>query len=210
MGRMGWNIGGITVAGRRLERHRRASRLLQPRHFLRRRKPLYWATAYPPSLGYYHTATVRQTQCTSLTHLDMTRTNATVRVCSLLRWLKILGEAVEEIFQCPSPAHTPPPEALAVESPSAPTAGWTSFLKPTVQPSMDLFKYGIGFFVLRKIRFVVLNVYILHVYTTTLLLWSVNAALMNENGFSWERITLTNSFLNSIPDDLAAAFLWKS
>ena len=42
---------GRTAASRWLERHKRASRLLQPRHFLRRRKPLYWATARTPSLG---------------------------------------------------------------------------------------------------------------------------------------------------------------
>lgn len=177
---MGWNIGGITVAGRRLKRHRRASRLLQPRHFLRRRKPLYWATAHPPSLGYYHTATACQTQCISFTHLDMTQATATVKMCSLIGWFEVDGRAVVEIFHCPSPAHTPPPEAL---SPSAPTAGWTSFLKPRVQPTMDLIQIWHRFF------FSVFSVLHIHILYT-------NTVVNYENGFSWNRMFHTNTFIS--------------
>lgn len=190
---MVWNIGGITVAGRRLERHRRASRLLQPRHFLRQRKPLYWATAYTPSLGYFHTATATnhsaQVKLTWMWH----KTTATVRVCSSLRWFKIFGEPVVEIYRCPSPAHTHRLKLSPSSPPSAPTAGRTSFLKPRVQPSMDPFKHGIGVFPGKYVQLYLKWRYftLLH-YKTHWHVWfrSVNAALINENRLFREQLSV--------------------
>lgn len=118
--------------------------LLQPRHFLRRRKPLYWTHSAPTQPRLEPSRHSRpQAHYTSLSHLDTTRGTTAERlqgVDGLRAGERRSVKAGEESPRCRSAARSAPPEALAASSPPPHWLPGGQASSNPVRPSMDPFK----------------------------------------------------------------------